>query len=90
MLYQVDITYDDVTLTEYECFIVLFNNTFSIQFVLVYEIIFHVVQEGKTPLDIARYKQYDKVVEVFQCHGVQVNVPDEVSDMSYICVKLCK
>ena len=38
-------------------------------------------------MDIARYKYYDKVVEVFQCHGVQVDVPDKVRYLSCIVVK---
>ena len=41
-------------------------------------------------MDIARYKGYHEVVEVFQCHGTEVDVPDEVSDMSCIHVLFYK
>ena len=41
-------------------------------------------------MDIARRYGYDKVVELFQCHGVQVDVRDKVSDISCIHVKLYK
>ena len=42
------------------------------------------------PMFIACYKGHDEVVQVFLDHGVQVNVPDKVSDISCIHVKLCK
>ena len=39
---------------------------------------------------IACYRGHDKVVKVFLDHGVQVDVPDKVSDILCICVKLYK
>ena len=39
-------------------------------------------------MHVARHKGYDKVVEAFQCHGIEVNVPNEVSGISFIYVKL--
>ena len=42
-----------------------------------------------TPLYIACYKGYDKVVQLLLDHGVQVDVPDKVSDISCIHVKVC-
>ena len=38
---------------------------------------------------IACYKGHYKVVQVLLDHGVQVDVPDKVSDISCICVKFC-
>ena len=38
--------------------------------------------EWQTPFDIAHYRGCDKVVQVFQCHGIQVDVQDKVSDIS--------
>ena len=38
---------------------------------------------------IACYKGYDKAVQVLLDHGVEVDVPDKVSDISCIHVKLC-
>ena len=35
-----------------------------------------------TPLFIACYNGHDKVVQILLDHGVQVNVPDKVSDIS--------
>ena len=52
-------------------------------------IILYVVKDGKTPLYIACYNGHDKVVQVLLDHGVQVDVPDKVSDISCIHVKLC-
>ena len=52
-------------------------------------IILYVVKDGKTPLYIACYKGHDKVVQVLLDHGVEVDVPDKVSDISCIHVKLC-
>ena len=49
--------------------------------------IFNFVQEAKTPLYIACYNGYDKVVQVILDHGVQVDVPDKVSDISCIHFK---
>ena len=43
-----------------------------------------------TPLYIACYKGHHKVVQVFLDHGVQVDIPDKVSDISCIHVLLCK
>ena len=43
-----------------------------------------------TPLCIACYNGRYKVVQVLLDHGVQVDVPDKVSDISCIHVKLCK
>ena len=43
-----------------------------------------------TPLCIACYSGCYKVVQVLLDHGVQVDVPDKVSDISCIHVKLCK
>ena len=39
---------------------------------------------------IACYNGHDKVVKVFLDHGVQVNVPDKVSNILCIHVKLYK
>ena len=46
-------------------------------------------QFGQTPLYIACSNGHDKVVQALLDHGVQVDIPDEVSDISCIHVKLC-
>ena len=38
---------------------------------------------------IACYSGHDKVVQVLLDHGVEMDVPDKVSDISSIHVKLC-
>ena len=52
-------------------------------------LILYLVQNGWTPLYTACFNGYDKVVEVLLDHGVQVDVPDKVSDISCSLVKLC-
>ena len=47
------------------------------------------VQNGMTLLHIACSNGHDKVVHTLLNHGVQVNVQDEVSDISCMHVKLC-
>ena len=47
------------------------------------------VQIGQTPLYIACANGHDNVVQAFLDHGVQVDIPDKVSDISCIHVKLC-
>ena len=42
------------------------------------------VQNGQTSLHIACSKGHDKVVEALLNHGAQVDVQDEVSNMSCI------
>ena len=49
----------------------------------------YLLQNGQTPIHIACLKGHDKVVEALLDHGVQVDVPDKVSDISCIHVKLC-
>ena len=46
-------------------------------------------QFGQTPLYIACANGHDKVVQALLDHGVQVDIPDKVSDISCIHVKLC-
>ena len=46
-------------------------------------------QFGQTPLSIACANGHDKVVQALLDHGVQVDILDEVSDISCIHVKLC-
>ena len=52
-------------------------------------LILYLVKDGKTPLYIACYRGHDKVVQVLLEHGVEMDVPDEVSDISCTHVKLC-
>ena len=52
-------------------------------------LILYLAQFGETPLYIACSNGHDKVVQALLDHGVQVNIPDKVSDISYIHVKLC-
>ena len=52
-------------------------------------LILYLVQIGRTPLYIACSNGHDKVVQALLGHGVQVDVPDKVSDISCIHVKLC-
>ena len=47
-------------------------------------LILYLVKDGKTLLHIACYRGHDKVVQVLLDHGVQVDVPDKVSDISSI------
>ena len=47
------------------------------------------VQDAQTPLYITCSKGHDKVVQALLDYGVQVDVQDEVSDISCIHVKLC-
>ena len=47
-------------------------------------LILYLVKDGKTPLYIACYRGHDKVVQVLLEHGVKVDVPDKVSDISCI------
>ena len=43
-----------------------------------------------TPLHVACYTGHDKIVQLLLDHGVQVDIADEVSDISCIhIVKLC-
>ena len=46
-------------------------------------------QFGQTPLYRACANGQDKVVQALLDHGVQVDIPDKVSDISCIHVKLC-
>ena len=52
-------------------------------------LILYLIQNGQTPLHIACSKGHDKVVQALLDHGVQVDIPDKVSDISCIHVKLC-
>ena len=42
-----------------------------------------------TPLYIACYKGHNKIVQLLLDHGVQMDVPDKVSNITCIHVKLC-
>ena len=52
-------------------------------------LILYLIQYGKTPLYKACSNGHDKVVQVLLDHGVQVDVPDMVRNISCIHVKLC-
>ena len=52
-------------------------------------LILYLIQNGQTPLYIACSKGHDKVVQALLDHGVQVDIPDKVNDISCIHVKLC-
>ena len=52
-------------------------------------LILYFIQIGRTPLYIACASGHDKVVQALLDHGVQVDIPDKVSDISCIHVKLC-
>ena len=52
-------------------------------------LILYFVQFGQTPLYKACSNGQDKVVQALLDHGVQVDVPDKVSDISCIHFKLC-
>ena len=52
-------------------------------------LIIYFIQSGQTPLYIACTNGRDKVVQALLDHGVLVDIPDEVSDISCIHVKLC-
>ena len=46
-------------------------------------------QFGQTPLHEACTNGHDKIVQALLDHGVQVDIPYKVSDISCIHVKLC-
>ena len=52
-------------------------------------LILYFIQSGQTPLYIACANGHDKVVQALLDHGVEVDIPDKVSDISCIHVKLC-
>ena len=52
-------------------------------------LILYFIQSGQTSLYKACTNGHDKVVRALLDHGVQVDIPDEVSDISCIHVKLC-
>ena len=52
-------------------------------------LILYFIQSGQTSLYKACTNGHDKVVQALLDHGVQVDIPDEVSDISCIHVKLC-
>ena len=53
-------------------------------------LILYFIQSGQTPLYIACSNGHDKVVQALLDHGVQVDIPDKVSDISVTYhVKLC-
>ena len=52
-------------------------------------LILYFIQFGQTPLYIACAIGHDKIVQALLDHGVQVDIPDKVSDISYIHVNLC-
>ena len=49
-------------------------------------LILYFIQRGQTPLYIACANGHDKVVQALLDHGVQVDILDEVSDISCIHV----
>ena len=49
-------------------------------------LILYFIQRGQTPLYIACANGHDKVVQALLDHGVQVDIPDKVSDISCIHV----
>ena len=51
--------------------------------------ILYFVKNGRTSLNTACYYGHDKVVQALLDHGVQVDVPNKVSDISCSLVKLC-
>ena len=52
-------------------------------------LILYLIQEGWTQLHAACYNGHDKVVQALLDRGVQVDVQERVSNISYIHVKLC-
>ena len=52
-------------------------------------LILYFIQRGQNPLYIACTNGHDKVVQALLDHGVQVDIPDKVSDISCIHVYLC-
>ena len=52
-------------------------------------LILYFIQSGQTPLYKACANGHDKVVQALLDHGVQVDIPNEVSYISCIHVKLC-
>ena len=52
-------------------------------------LILYFIQSGQTSLYIACANGHDRVVQALLDHGVEVDIPEEVSDISCIHVKLC-
>ena len=52
-------------------------------------LILYFIQNGQSPLYVACRNGHDKVVQALLDHGVQVDVQDQVSDISCNLVKLC-
>ena len=52
-------------------------------------LILYLAQFGQTPLYKACDNGHDKVVQALLDHGVQVDIPEKVSDISCIHVNVC-